>query len=71
MVYFGPGASPQTIMAAAAAVDARVTWADRSGELWAFDMPEPSRARALYRHDALFVSNSLFPAGCLSWSRAS
>jgi uncharacterized membrane protein len=69
MVYFGPSASPQAVMAAAAAVDARVIWADPSGELWAFDMPDPGRASALYRYGAVFISNSLFPAGCLSWSR--
>lgn len=70
MVYFGPGAQPAEVMAAAAAVDARVIWSDSAGELWAFDLPQPGRAAALYAHGALFVSNSLFPAGCLSWSRA-
>ncbi len=58
------------MFAAAAAVDARVVWSDASGELWAFDLSETSRSFALYRHGALFVWNSLFPVGCLAWSRA-
>jgi uncharacterized membrane protein len=69
MVYFGPGASPQTVFAAAAAVDARVIWSDRSGELWMFDLPGTGRASSLYRHGAWLVGNSLLPVGCLSWFR--
>ena len=69
MVYFRPGTSPVQVMAAAQAVDARVIWSDRSGELWAFDLPSPDAAVRLYGHGALFVGNSLFPVGCLSWSR--
>ena len=70
MVWFGPNSDPGSVMAAAAAVDARVIWSDKSGQLWAFDLPDPSQSATLYRHGALFVGNSLFPAGCLSWSRA-
>lgn len=70
MVWFRPGTSQAEVMAAARAADARVIWSDRSGELWAFDLPEPGAAVRLYRHGALFVGNSLFPVGCLSWSRA-
>jgi uncharacterized membrane protein len=70
IVYFGPGANPQTVFAAAAAVDARVVWSDRSGELWMFDLPEERRVSSLYRHGAWLVGNSLLPVGCLSWSRA-
>jgi uncharacterized membrane protein len=70
MVYFRPGTTTQQVFAAAAAVDARVIWSDTSGELWALDLADPGRALALYRHGALFVGNSLFPVGCLAWSRA-
>ena len=70
MVYFRPGTTPQQVFAAAAAVDARVVWSDASGELWAFDLSKTSRSLDLYRHGALFVGNSLFPVGCLAWSRA-
>ena len=69
MVYFGPGASAQRVFAAAAAVDALVIWSDHSGELWTFDLPDMRRASSLYRHGAWFVGSSLFPVGCLSWSR--
>ncbi|MCA6114342.1 DUF2243 domain-containing protein [Bradyrhizobium sp. WSM 1738] len=70
MVYFGPAAKAETVIAAAAAVDARLIWSDRSGELWALDLSDPSRSTALYKHGALFVGNSLLAVGCLSWSRA-
>lgn len=71
MVYFRPGATAEQVFAAAAAVDGRVIWSDRSGQLWAFDLADGSRASTLYRHGALFVGSSLFPVGCLAWSRAS
>jgi len=71
VVYFRPGTTAEQVFAAAAAVDARIVWVDRSGELWVFDFAHASRAKALYRHGALFVGNSLLPAGCISWSRAS
>lgn len=70
MVYFRPGTSAAAVFAAADAVDGHIIWSDPSGQLWAFSLAEPSRAASLYRHGALFVGNSLFPAGCLSWSRA-
>lgn len=38
MVYFGPDAPAERVFAAAA-VDARVIWSDRSGALWALDLP--------------------------------
>ena len=70
MVYFGPGARPERVFAAAAAVDARIVWTDRSGELWAFDLADVKDAPRLYGHGAWFVGNTVFPAGCLAWSRA-
>jgi uncharacterized membrane protein len=71
MVYFRPGTTPAQVFAAADAVEASVLWSDTSGELWAFDLPEPGRTARLYGQGALFVGNSLFPMGCLAWSRAS
>ena len=71
VVWFGPGATAEQALAAAAAVDARIVWSDRSGELWAFSLEDPARARELYRRGALFVGGSLLPAACLSWSRMS
>ena len=71
MVYFRPGTTAPQVFAAAEAVDARVIWSDQSGELWAFDLADSSRAARLYRYGALFVGSSLLPVGCLSWSRPS
>lgn len=70
VVFFRPDMAAAQVMAAAAAVEARVVWADAGGGMWVFDLGERSRARELYGHGALFVGDSLFPAGCLSWSRA-
>lgn len=69
MVYFKPGTSAEAVFAAAGAVDGRIVWSDRSGQLWAFDLADPGRAGALYGHGALFVGNTAFPAGCLAWSQ--
>lgn len=69
MVLFRPGTAPETMISALAAVDGRVLWTDASGELWAIDVSENGDARALYRHGALLVSNSLLAAGCLDWIR--
>lgn len=69
MVYFRPGTSVEAVFAAAGAVDGRVVWSDRSGQLWAFDLADPGRAGTLYGHGALFVGNTVFPVGCLAWSR--
>lgn len=70
MVLFKPGTSAAEVFAAVAAVDGRVVWSDRSGGLWAVDLDDIARARLLYAHGALFVSNGLLPAGCFAWSRA-
>ena len=69
MVYFRPGTTIEQVLAAADAADARIIWSDASGELWAFDLADVARSRTLYRHGALFVGNSLFPVGCLAWSK--
>jgi uncharacterized membrane protein len=67
MVLFKPGTSAEAIMTALHAVDGRIIWADPSGELWAIDLEDPGRSRALYRHGALLVSNTFLPVGCLNW----
>ncbi|MBX3506063.1 MAG: DUF2243 domain-containing protein [Parvibaculum sp.] len=64
VVYFGPEAPAERALAAVSALDGRVVWADRSGEVWAFDLPEARDARSLYRHGAWFVGTSAL-AGCL------
>jgi uncharacterized membrane protein len=69
IVYFVPGTTAQQVFSVAIAVDARIIGSEASGTLWAFDLADPSQSNNLYRHGALFVSNSMFPANCLSWSR--
>jgi uncharacterized membrane protein len=71
VVLFKRGVSPAEAMAAIESVGGRLAWTDPSGALWAIEMDEPARARQLYRRGALLVSNTLLPAGCLSWSRPS
>ena len=70
LVLFRPGTTAEQAFAAVAAVDGRVIWSDRSGDLWAVDIAESDRVGLLYRHGALLVSSSLFTAGCASWFKA-
>lgn len=69
MVLFKPDVPAAERLAAVGAIDGRVVWSDDSGDLWALDLPEPARARALYGAGALLVSNSVVAVGCFSWSR--
>lgn len=69
MVLFKPGTSAQKVFAALDTVDARIIWTDASGDLWAIDLEDRSKARTLYRHGALLVSSTIFPVGCLNWFR--
>ena len=70
IVLFRPGLSESEIMTAVLGVGGRIIWTDKSGGLWALDFNDPMDARKLYGRGALLVSNSIFPAGCFSWSRA-
>lgn len=70
VVLFSPGTGAARAFSAVAAVDGRVMWADRSGELLAVDLAAPDAASKLYRHGALLVSSSFLGAGCLAWSKA-
>ncbi|OYD84702.1 DUF2243 domain-containing protein [Azospirillum brasilense] len=69
MVLFKPGTTVPDVFAAVAAVDGRTVWQDPSGQFWAIDLGEKGNPRALYRHGALLVSNTLLPTGCLDWFR--
>lgn len=69
VVLFKPDTPAAERLSAVAAIDARVVWSDASGDLWALDLPDPARSRALYGQGALLVSNSLVAVGCFSWSR--
>ncbi|MDV2888127.1 hypothetical protein RYX45_23475, partial [Alkalihalophilus pseudofirmus] len=70
IVLFPPGTGAAQAFSAVAAVDGRVMWADRSGEILAVDLAAPGTAGELYRHGALLVSSSSLGAGCLAWSKA-
>jgi hypothetical protein len=69
MVLFRPGVGTANAFAAVAALDGRILWADRSGELLAVDLGAPGRSWQLYRHGALLVSSSALIAECLASSK--
>ena len=46
-----------------------ITWADPSGSLWVFTLPEGADASQLYGHGAWFVTRSAAALGCLAWTR--
>jgi hypothetical protein len=69
-VLFKPDASPADVLAGVAAVDARLVWADASGQLVVLQTRQSGAAWKLYRHGALLVSRSGLPNGCFDWSRA-
>lgn len=71
LVVFRPGITTEAVLAAAAALDARLVAADAGGGVWIFDLPDAGRAWRLHAHGALLVggSGSLLGVGCLAWSR--
>ena len=68
-IAFRPGLGPQQAMAALAAADARLVWADAGLGVVVADVPRGKRW-SLYRHGALMVSGTGPQAGCLNASRA-
>lgn len=71
MVFFKSGTKPNEIFKAIDAVDGRILWAARSGDVWALDIKDKSKTEVFYRHGAYLVSNSALAIGCLAWSAAS
>jgi uncharacterized membrane protein len=69
VVLFRPGISEQEAFGAIAAVGGSMIGVDASRQLWAIDMASGGNPSELYRHGALFVSNSLLPLGCFNWTR--
>ncbi|MFT8243182.1 DUF2243 domain-containing protein [Roseomonas sp. BN140053] len=69
LVLFRPGTGLAGAMAAVAAVDGRLAWADPSGELVSVQLGPDSSRWDLYRHGALLVGTSALSGGCLSWTR--
>jgi uncharacterized membrane protein len=68
MVLFRPGLGLEGAVAAVAAAEGRIVWADASGELLAVDLGQGGSAWSLYRHGALLVGSGPV-ANCLSWMR--
>lgn len=69
LVLFQEGIGAPAAFQAVAAIDARVVWADPSGELLAI-VPGQASALRLLGHGALMVGTSPAVAGCLAWSQA-
>jgi len=69
VVLFRPGLGLEGAVAAVAAADGRVVWADASGELLAVRLGPEASAWQLYRHGALLVGTSGPVAGCLAWTK--
>jgi hypothetical protein len=67
LVMFRPDIAPAEAMAAIADLNATLIWTDTSEQVWAVELPAEAQPRSFYRHGALFVSNSMPPAGCLEW----
>lgn len=67
LVLFKADIKPLEISRALDAVDGRLLWADRSGTMWATNIADRVKAKLLYRHGALLVSNSAVGLGCLPW----
>lgn len=68
-VLFRPGTSMNQVFEAMHALDGRLVWMDRTGELVVFHLPETQSTWRLYGRGALLVSSSGMPGGCFSWSR--
>jgi len=68
LVLFRPGLGAEAALAAVAAADGRMIWADEQGELVAVDLGSGGSAWRLYRHGAFLVGSSPV-GGCLGWSK--
>jgi uncharacterized membrane protein len=68
-IVFRPGTTPQQVMSAVLAADARLVWADAGTAVIVIDVPKANRFR-FYKHGALLVSGSGLPSGCFNWSKA-
>lgn len=70
LVLFRPGLGPEAALAAVAAAEGRMVWADEQGEFAAVDLGPDGSAWRLYRHGALLVGSSpVVGGGCLGWSK--
>jgi uncharacterized membrane protein len=65
-VVFRPDITIPEVFAAASAVDARLMWNNKAGNIWIFSVPDTKSALQLYRKGAWFVGGSLFGVGCFT-----
>jgi uncharacterized membrane protein len=65
-VVFPVGTSLPKVFTAATAVDARLLWHNKAGNIWIFHLPEPSDRWQLYRYGARYVSSSFPGVGCFT-----
>lgn len=70
LVIFAPSVPPRAAFHALAAADARIVWVDRSGGVWAVQLPPEASGRALLRAGGLVLAPSGIAAGCAAWTRA-
>jgi len=68
-IVFAPGVRPAAVMNAIVASGGRLAWNDGDMGVVVVDLP-PGRQLGFYGTGAVFVSSSILPLGCLSWSRA-
>ena len=66
-VLFVPGTPQERIFNAVKAVEGRVAWTDGTGELVVIHLPTGQSRLSLFRHGAILVSGSAFPAGCFDY----
>lgn len=67
LVFFKPGTSADTVFKAIDAVQGRVLWANRSGDVWVVHIGD-REPRSFYRFGAYLVSNSSVLSSCIAWS---
>lgn len=68
LVFFKPGTAPLKIFAGINAVDGRILWAARTGDVWALDISDKQKTSLLYKYGAYLVSSSPLAIGCLAWT---
>ncbi|KNY31834.1 MULTISPECIES: DUF2243 domain-containing protein [Rhizobiaceae] len=69
MIVFGPGSTAARAMQGLEASGGRLLWSDASDMVWAVDMSAGGDVKLFYKHGAILISNSIFPAGCFNWTR--
>lgn len=68
LVFFKAGTTPKQIFTAINSTDARILWANDTGNIWALNLNRKNESHYFYKHGAYLVSNSVLAMGCLAWS---